>query len=255
MANERLRSSIAAAGFTYATLAEKIGVDQKTIERWVMTGRKPHTTNRQDTATALGCDEAYLWPEVLTDARTQAASEAELVRLYPTRGAVPVALWHSLIETATESIDLLAFAALQLFDTNPDLGRTLAMRAGNGVRVRVLLGDPDGAAVALRGEEEGIYGGLAERVRITLSHLRDLEGVTGAEIRLHDAALYTTILRCDTKMLANTHVYGSPAAANPVLHLQRVAGGRMFDTYQTSFERVWEDAKPYPFPPRGRRRR
>ena len=43
-------------------------------------------------------------------------------------------------------------------------------------------------------------------------------------------------------MLVNTHVYGSPAGHNPVIHLQRVAGGRVFDTYQRSFERVWAQA-------------
>ena len=238
MANERLRSRIAAAGYTYESLAEKIRVDQKTIERWVRTGRKPHTNHRWDTASALGCDEAYLWPEVLTDGRTQAASEAELVHLYPSRGAVPGDFWHTLVQSATDSLDLLAYAALHLFDTNPDLGRALAAKAADGVRVRILLGDPDSPAVALRGEEEGIYEGLAERVRITLSHLRELDGVAGASIRLHDTTLYATILRSDTKMLANPHIYGSPAAANPVLYLQRVAGGRMFDTYMTSFEQV-----------------
>ena len=123
------------------------------------------------------------------------------------------------------------------------------------MRVRILLGDSNGAGVALRGREEGIDGGLAERVRIALSHLRPLADVAGAEIRVHDTTLYALIFRSDGTMLVNTHVYGSPAAANPVLHLQRVAGGRMFDTYQESFEAVWEEAAPYVPPPTARRRR
>ena len=46
-------------------------------------------------------------------------------------------------------------------------------------------------------------------------------------------------------MLVNTHAYGSPAAQNPVLHLQRIPGGRLFDHYINSFDRVWELASPY----------
>jgi hypothetical protein len=33
-----------------------------------------------------------------------------------------------------------------------------------------------------------------------------------------------------------------PAAHSPVLHLRRLPGGQLFDHYQASFERVWEQA-------------
>jgi hypothetical protein len=39
-------------------------------------------------------------------------------------------------------------------------------------------------------------------------------------------------------------MYGAGAPANPVLHLQRVPGGQIFSAYETSFDRVWEGAKP-----------
>jgi hypothetical protein len=45
-------------------------------------------------------------------------------------------------------------------------------------------------------------------------------------------------------MLINAHVYGAPAAHSPVLHLRRLPGGRLFDHYQASFERVWNQASP-----------
>jgi hypothetical protein len=46
-------------------------------------------------------------------------------------------------------------------------------------------------------------------------------------------------------MLVNAHVYGGPAAHSPVLHLKRLPGGQLFDRYQASFERVWEQASAY----------
>ncbi len=95
MANERLRSSITAAGHRYESVASHIGVDPKTVERWVTLGRVPHRAHRWATAELLGRDEGYLWPSVLQEPRTQAASEAEFVHLYPTRGAVPVELWRA----------------------------------------------------------------------------------------------------------------------------------------------------------------
>jgi hypothetical protein len=192
---------------------------------------------------------------VLDQPRTQAASEAEFVHLYPHRGAVPKDLWRELVADARDSLDVLAYAALFLPDSDPDFADKLVAKAADGVRVRVLLGDPEGDAVRRRGLEEGINGGMAERVRIALSYLAPAIGCPGVEFRLHNTTLYNSIFRSDGTMLINTHVYGSAAAGNPVLHLQRVAGGRVFDTYQQSFERVWEEASPAEAPlVRGRRR-
>jgi hypothetical protein len=89
---------------------------------------------------------------------------------------------------------------------------------------------------------------MAERVRIALSYLAPAMDAPGVEFRLHDTTLYNSIFRSDGTMLVNTHAYGSGAGGNPVLHLQRVAGGRVFDTYQQSFERVWEEASPAAVP-------
>ncbi len=44
-------------------------------------------------------------------------------------------------------------------------------------------------------------------------------------------------------MLVNTHVYGAPASHSPVIHFRRLAGGRLFTHYLSSFERVWEGAR------------
>jgi transcriptional regulator with XRE-family HTH domain len=248
MPNERLRSSITAAGQSLESVAAHIGVDAKTVERWISKGRTPHRAHRWKAAQLLGHDEAYLWPEVLDQPRTQAASEAEFVHLYPHRGAVPNDLWRSLVADARDSLDFLAYSALFLPDSDPDLAKTLVTKASEGVRVRVLLGDPNGGAVLRRGQEEGINGGMAERVRIALSYLAPAMDAPGVEFRLHDTTLYNSIFRSDGTMLVNTHAYGSGAGGNPVLHLQRVAGGRVFDTYQQSFERVWEEASPAAVP-------
>lgn len=243
MANDRLVGAISAAGLTASQFADKLGVDPKTIERWISRGRVPHRTNRIAAAEVLGVDDGYLWPSVADDPRGQSASRAELVEFYPTRAAIPAAMWTSLIDEAVEAFDLLAFAALPLVDQT-DFVTRLAGRAEAGVHVRVLLGNPAGPAVALRGREEGMGASVASRVALALGYFRDVLGVPGFEVRLHDTTLYASLYRSDNTMLANVHVYGSPAGQSPVLHLRRVPGGRCFDHYARSFDRVWAAATP-----------
>ena len=75
-------------------------------------------------------------------------------------------------------------------------------------------------------------------------YLRDAIGAPGVELRFHATTLDNSIYRFDDDMLVNAHVYGAPAAHSPVLHLCRLPGGQLFDHYQASFERVWEQASP-----------
>jgi Domain of unknown function (DUF5919) len=242
VANERLRSCITAARLTIAEVAAQVGVDPKTVERWIVLGRIPHRSHRWATASLLGTDEAYLWPELADERRTQAASTSELVTLYSNRGAVPGPLWRSLLEAASDRIDVLVFAGLFLPDGYPEIAKLLAAKAEQGTKVRLTLGDPDSDAVRRRGEEERIGDGLAARVRLGLLYLRDAIGAPGVELRFHATTLYNSIYRFDDDMLVNAHVYGAPAAHSPVLHLRRLPGGQLFDHYQASFERVWEQA-------------
>ena len=115
-------------------------------------------------------------------------------------------------------------------------------KAEEGVKLRLAMGDPDCEAVRLRGEEEHIGDGLAARIRLSLIYLREAIGSAGVELRFHATTLYNSIYRFDDDMLVNAHVYGAPAAHSPVLHLRRLPGGRLFDHYQASFERVWSQA-------------
>jgi hypothetical protein len=242
VANERLRSCITGARLTIAEVATQVGVDPKTVERWITLGRIPHRSHRWATASLLGTDGAYLWPELANERRTQAASTSELVTLYPNRGTVPGALWRSLLEAATDRIEVLVYAGLFLPDGYPEIAKLLATKAEQGTKVRLTLGDPDSEAVRRRGEEERIGDGLAARVRLGLMYLQDAIGAPGVELRFHATTLYNSIYRFDDDMLVNAHVYGAPAAHSPVLHLRRLPGGQLFDHYQASFERVWEQA-------------
>jgi hypothetical protein len=209
VANERLRSCITGARLTISDVAAQVGVDPKTVERWIVPGRVPHRSHRWATASLLGTDEAYLWPEIANDRRTRAASAAELVTLYPNRGAVPGTLWRSLLDGAADRIDVLVFSGLFLPDGYPEVAKLFVAKAQEGVKLRLAMGNPDSDAVRLRGEEERIGDGLAARVRLSLTYLRDAMGAPGIELRFHATTLYNSIYRFDDDMLVNAHVYGA----------------------------------------------
>lgn len=245
-ANERLRTAMLRTGTTAGDLAACCGVDVKTVDRWLTLGRVPHRANRWDAARRLGYEEDYLWPGAPGRSRDPAgAAQSELVRLYPDRGSIPRGAWHDLFSGAREEIGVLVYAALWLAE---DAGtrRLLADRGRAGVRVRMLFGDPACAAVAQRGEEEGIGAvAIGAKIRNVLALFRPLvlEGL--AEVRLHGTVLYNSVYQADDQVLVNTHVYGNVANCAPVLHLRKISGGTMTATYLEACNRIWDEAKPW----------
>src|ERR1039457_4476362 len=87
MPNERFRAALLERGLTPSALGEELGVDHKTVERWIA-GRVPYRKYRYDVASRLGVDEAYLWPGALSCEQVAAASDSEVVAVYPHPAAV-----------------------------------------------------------------------------------------------------------------------------------------------------------------------
>jgi transcriptional regulator with XRE-family HTH domain len=243
MLNERLRAALLEKGLTPAELAEAVKVDPKTVERWIATGREPYRKHRYKVAALLGVEESYLWPDALSRDQVAAASENEIVTVYPHRWTVPRDAWARLFGAAEREIGVLVYSGFFLAD-DAGMVRLLGDKASAGVAVKILLGDPDSPCVAERGAEEGIDAAMAAKIRNALVLYRPLRGLAGVEIRLHGTTLCNSIYRADDQILVNTHVYGAPAANAPVLHLRKVAGGDMVATYADSFERVWAGARP-----------
>jgi transcriptional regulator with XRE-family HTH domain len=244
MANERLRATLLERGLTPTALGDRLGVDHKTVERWI-SGRVPYRRHRYAVATHLGVDETYLWPGALSREQVAAASDDEVVAIYPHRSDVPQAVWQQLFKTAEREIGVLAYAGLFLAE-DVAVQRILTDKAKAGVRLRVLLGDPASPQVAERGADEGVDDAMAARIRHTLVLYRPLRAIEGTEFRFHGTVLYNSIYRSDDQLLVNTHIYGIGASRAPVWHLRRVAGGEIASTYAESFERVWETGVPIP---------
>jgi hypothetical protein len=157
-------------------LAEHMGVDRKTCERWVTMGRVPYRRHRHAIAAMVRESESYLCPDALVAERRSEVARSEVVELFPHRSDVPADLWGRLLREATERVDVLVYAGLFLPEQNPRLMPMLTRLAKAGVQVRLLFGQPDAAPVAERGREEGIGDALAHKVRNVLVHYRALNG-------------------------------------------------------------------------------
>jgi len=76
--NVSLRDAILASGLEVAEIAQKVGIDPKSVQRWITTGRIPHTRHRRKACEILGREESELWPEV-GPRREAAGNETALV--------------------------------------------------------------------------------------------------------------------------------------------------------------------------------
>ena len=239
--NDTLRHALADARLREVEVSTALSVDPKTVQRWIA-GRIPQRRHRWALADLVGQHEFDLWPDLAHGGATSHCPEIRAS--YPYRGAVPREAWHRLFASAEREIGVLVYSGLFLAE-DVEIIRILADRARSGVRIRVLLGDPDSPAVASRGAEEGIAEAMPAKVRNAIVHYRPLLLVDGVEIRLHATVLYNSLFRADDELLVNTHVHGVAAAHAPVLHLRAKAESDLMATYLDSFERVWATATPH----------
>jgi len=199
-------------------LAEELGVDTATVQRWVRRGSAP---------------------------RIEEAAAGEVVAFYAHRSDTPKSIWLEKVLTARDRIEILTYASLFLPEDAPQAIEVIRHKAASGVRVRIGLGDPDSPEMALRGYEEGLGEAIPGRVRMALAYYRPLVGEPGIEFHLHRTTLYNTIMRFDDEMLINQHVYGTYGYRAPILHIRKTTTGDLFETYERSFDLAWGESYPY----------
>lgn len=236
---EPLRRALATARLRDVDVAKSLQVDPKTVTRW-LGGRVPQPRHRWALADLVGVHEYDLWPHLAG----VPAIGPEVHATYPHRGSVPHDVWRNLFAGAEQEIGILVYSGLFIAE-DVELLRLIADKAGGGVAVRLILGDPDSPHVTQRGDEEGIHDAMAAKIRNAIVLYRRLLE-PGVEIRLHPTVLYNSIYRADGEMLVNQHVYGIAAAYAPVLHLRDQGDDEVFRTYVESFDRVWSSARPLP---------
>jgi lambda repressor-like predicted transcriptional regulator len=238
MANDRLRRAMVKAGVNKSTLAQGVGVDVKTVGKWVE-GSVPYPKNQFAIAELLGVDPVDLWPN---DHRDFAAA-GEIVAAWNRRSDCPPDYWWRLIEQSSEQVDILGYAVLFLSENHPDLITVLTDSMARGCQVRIIVADPNADQTKARDEEEGLDGTLVARIKASVKYLAPLLN-TPASIRFQAAPMYNSVFRFDDDMLMTSHLYGTPGRLAPMLHLRRLGAGGLFDQYSGHFERLWAHTTP-----------
>src|SRR5690349_5752346 len=234
---EPLRRALIGARLRDVDVAQSLGVDPKTVQRW-LGGRVPHARHRWGVADLLSVHEYDLWPHLAE----LPSIDPEVHATYPHRGSVPKEIWYRLFDQAEHDIGVLVYSGLFLAEDAELLG-VLGTKARTGVAVRLLLGDPDSPHVEQRGRDEGIQEAMAAKIRNAILLYRPLIAA-GVAIRLHSTVLYNSVYRGDDEMLINQHIHGVAAAYAPILHLRQREADSVFGTYLNSFERVWTASTP-----------
>lgn len=237
------------AGLTARQLAYRVGVSPKQVERWVSNeALTPHARNREDAARALGVDEEMIWPQVVKD-RIKTGTDREIIRSYPYRSAAPSSLWAELIDGAAQEIYFAGYTNYFLFTSVPTFSETLRRKVESGVRVRFLVGDPDGEVTRQREAIEDTALTVSTRIRITLEHLGRLGLPEGLETRFSapsDAVNHVSlsVFRFDDDALVTPHLARLVGHDSPLLHLHRQRNGGMFDRFRDHAEELWSRAVP-----------
>ena len=247
--NEALRDRIRAKSLSDRRFADVAGVSLKTVQRWLADiDHKVREDNARRAADVLGCAPHDLWPQQY--ARSSMGSPFAdpaspfTPTVYPTRTQMPLSVWQEHFADPQDSVDILVLAATFLFDTLDGFLDTLVDAAGRGVDVRMLVGDPDGPSLTLRGVEEDIGEAVIARCRTTVELLGSWASTPGLQIRTHQTTLYSSIFRVDDRIIVNFHIYGSPGRNNPVMVFARTDEPRLWTTLEDAFDRVWDNAKP-----------
>jgi hypothetical protein len=75
--NTVLRDAVIESGLELSQIARTIGIDPKSVQRWITRGVVPHPRHRWKTCEILGRDESELWPEAISVRQGEGGSIAE----------------------------------------------------------------------------------------------------------------------------------------------------------------------------------
>ncbi|MFI5754300.1 helix-turn-helix domain-containing protein [Streptomyces sp. NPDC051569] len=172
------------------------------------------------------------------------AAFPEVVRVYSAQAAAREEIRYQARSAA--QLDVLAVRGLGLIGLNDSLLRACLPReqGGKGLRVRVLLLDPDSAALARRAAEIGESAeSLASGVRLTEARLRELADT--ADVRVYRYGLLPTwrVIRMDSTMFVGAFDAGWEGHESATYKVTETAGGPLFRGFCRMFEAIIETAE------------
>jgi transcriptional regulator with XRE-family HTH domain len=238
--NLALRQAMADARMSEQALARHVGVDAKTVSRWVQDARTPHPRHRWAACEALEADESVLWPDAIR-ATFKTGPDREIVSTYPYRSSVPVSLWRKLITDAKTGMTFAGYTSYFLWIEQPNLAAALRRKAGQGCKIRFLVGDPDSEVTRRREELEATALTISTRIAVTFDELRKLRGTNGIEARFSDRHIALSAFIFDDDMIVTPHLANLVGHNSPAFHFRRRQDDGVFDRFALHVRALWDD--------------
>ncbi|HEY1920330.1 MAG TPA: DUF5919 domain-containing protein [Streptosporangiaceae bacterium] len=243
MPNTALRQAMTTARMNEQALARHVGVDVKTVARWVaQDDRLPHPRHRWAACEALGVDEAVIWPDAIRSA-VKAGPDREVAAVYPYRSACPASLWRKLITGAAREITFAGYTSYFLWIEQPNLGAALRRKAAQGCRIRFLVGDPDSEVTRQREQVEGTSLTVSTRIAVTLEQLDRVRDVEGIEARFSDRHIALSVFAFDDDMIVTPHLANLVGHNSPAFHFRRQQDDGVFDRFSLHVSALWDTGR------------
>ncbi|WP_322755988.1 helix-turn-helix transcriptional regulator [Frankia sp. Cas3] len=192
-------------------------------------------------------DDGDLVKELLR--RYQRRTAHEIYQIFPHRADVSDELWDRLIADTTTEIFLGGYTNYFFWTERPRFSDTLRAKAAAGVRIRILLGDPEGEVTRRREGVEKASLTVSTRINIALEELAKLGPIPGIEVRLSatnaEAHVSRSIFRFDHEALVCEHIADRLGHGSLTFHLRRTQDGGPFDQYAHHLEHLWDGARPW----------
>ncbi|MGH2872961.1 MAG: helix-turn-helix domain-containing protein [Solirubrobacteraceae bacterium] len=219
MENEHLRTAITRAGLTLEEFADSVGVDVKTVQRWIAGRAAPYRRNRARVAGALDTTEDALWPDTVAAPTTSPGPGTAT----PAGTDVVAGYGYATNRDAPDPVDMVRSAAerieLILPNLSSDVVDLLLAKAAEGCHARVIIEAADG-------------------------QVKTLLGIDGIEIYASPGGESYGLYRADEQMLLALHRIGAPGEPSPVILIARRTRAGLFDRLVNEFEERWEKTAP-----------
>ncbi|MFH7593482.1 helix-turn-helix transcriptional regulator [Streptomyces racemochromogenes] len=163
------------------------------------------------------------------------AAFPEVVRVYSAQASAKEEIQQQ-VRTAKE-LDVLAVRGLGLVGLNDSMLRPHLVRQNGGLRVRVLLLNPEAPALALRAAEIGESAeSLAGGVRLAEARLRELAGICDIEVYRYGMLPTWRLIRADSTLFVGAFDAGWEGHESATYKVMHTPHGPLFRGFQRMFE-------------------
>jgi Domain of unknown function (DUF5919) len=130
-----------------------------------------------------------------------------------------------------------------LWIEQPNLGAALRRKAGQGCRVRFLVGDPDSDITRQRERIEAMPLTVSTRIAVTMEQLGRLRGTEGIEARFSDRHIAMSVFAFDDDMIVTPHLADLAGHESPAFHLRRCQDDGVFDRFMMHVGALWDGGR------------